>query len=88
MRLESPDKNPFEQDWQNKPYSFARHSIVIDQGGNYGVQGGIAAVYIMADFQTPEIADIWQINPRDAYRQDAPQGFHYFFCDGIDKRSY
>ncbi len=87
VRLKARTKIPFEQDWQNKPYSFAEIQTWIDQGGNYGVQGGYGRLVII-DADTPEIADILANKLPETFTVKTPrQGFHYyFFCDGIDKK--
>lgn len=87
VRLKARTKIPFEQDWQNKPYSFAEIQSWIDQGGNYGVQGGYGRLVII-DADTPEIADILANKFPETLTVKTPrQGFHYyFFCDGIDKK--
>jgi len=87
VRLKARTKIPFEQDWQNKPYSFTDIQTWIDQGGNYGVQGGYGRLVII-DADTPEIADILASKFPETLTVKTPrQGFHYyFFCDGIDKK--
>ncbi len=87
VRLKARTKIPFEQDWQNKPYSFAEIQTWIDQGGNYGVQGGYGRLVII-DADTPEITEILANKFPETLTVKTPrQGFHYyFFCDGIDKK--
>ncbi len=87
VKLKARTKIPFEQDWQNKPYSFTDIQTWIDQGGNYGVQGGYSRLVII-DADTPEIADILANKFPETLTVKTPrQGFHYyFFCDGIDKK--
>src|SRR3989338_1711762 len=87
VRLKARTKIPFEQDWQNKPYSFTEIQAWIDQGGNYGVQGGYGRLVII-DADTPEIADTLTNKFPETLTVKTPrQGFHYyFFCDGIDKK--
>ena len=87
VRLKARTKIPFEQDWQNKPYTFTDIQSWIDQGGNYGVQGGYGRL-IVIDADTPEIADILASKFPETLTIKTPrQGFHYyFFCDGIDKK--
>jgi|GEM_PF-1681789 hypothetical protein len=87
VRLKARTKIPFEQDWQNKPYSFTDIQTWIDQGGNYGVQGGYGRLVII-DADTPEIAEILASKFPETLTVKTPrQGFHYyFFCDGIDKK--
>ena len=53
VKLKSRTKIPFEQDWQNKPYSFIDIQEWIDQGGNYGVLGGCGDLIII-DADTDE----------------------------------
>ncbi len=87
VRLKARTKIPFEQDWQNKPYSFTDIQTWIDQGGNYGVQGGYGRLVII-DADTPEIADILANKFPETLTVKTPRkGFHYyFFCDGINKK--
>ncbi len=87
VKLKPRTKIPFEQDWQNKPYSFADIQSWINQGGNYGVQGGYGGLVII-DADTPEISEILANKFPATFTVKTPrQGFHYyFFCDGIDKK--
>lgn len=87
VKLKPRTKIPFEQDWQNKPYSFSDIQPWIDQGGNYGVQGGYGRLVII-DADTIEIAEILASKFPETLTVKTPrQGFHYyFFCDGIDKK--
>lgn len=87
VRLKARTKIPFEQDWQNKPYSFADIQSWIDQGGNYGVQGGYGRL-IVIDADTPQIAEILANKFPETLTVKTPrQGFHYyFFCDDIGKK--
>ena len=87
VRLKPRTKIPFEQDWQNKPYSFTEIQAWIDQGGNYGVQGGYGRLVII-DADTPEISDILANKFPETLTVKTPrQGFHYyFFCGSIDKK--
>lgn len=57
VKLKPRTKIPFEQDWQNKPYSFSEIQSWINQGGNYGVQGGYGDLIII-DADTEEISTI------------------------------
>ena len=40
VKLKPRTKIPFEKDWQNHPYSYEEIKSWVEQGGNYGVQGG------------------------------------------------
>jgi hypothetical protein len=87
VMLKARTKIPFEQDWQNKPYLFTDIQTWIDQGGNYGVQGGYGRL-IVIDADTPEIVEILANKFPETLTVKTPRkGFHYyFFCDGIDKK--
>jgi hypothetical protein len=87
VMLKARTKIPFEQDWQNKPYSFTDIQSWIDQGGNYGIQGGYGRLIII-DADTPEITEILTSKFPETLTVKTPrQGFHYyFFCDGIGKK--
>ncbi len=87
VKLKPRTKKPFEDEWQNKPYSHAEIQEWIDQGGNYGVQGGYGGLIII-DADTPEIDDIIRNNfPATLTVKTPRQGHHYYyFCGGIDKK--
>ena len=40
VKLKPRSKNPLEKDWQNKPCSYTEIQAWVDEGNNYGVQGG------------------------------------------------
>lgn len=87
VKLHKATKIPFEQDWQNKPYSFADIQTWIEQGGNYGVQGGHGKLVVI-DADSPEIVEIMENKFPETFTVKTPrQGFHYYlFCSGIDKK--
>ena len=87
VKLKARSKIPCEQDWQNKPYSATEIQLWIEQGGNYGVQGGYDRLIII-DADTPKITDIFTNKFPETFTVKTPkQGYHYyFFCDGIDKK--
>jgi len=87
VRLRPRTKIPFEQDWQNNPYSFVKIQEWIARGGNYGIHGGYGRL-IIVDADTPEINDILLNKfPQTLAVKTPKQGYHYyFFCDGIDKK--
>ena len=57
VRLKPRTKIPFEQDWQNKPYSFSEIEPWFENGNNYGVLGGYGDL-IVIDADTEEISTI------------------------------
>lgn len=87
VKLRPKSKIPFEQDWQDNPYSFSDIQTWVDQGGNYGIQGGYGRLIII-DADRQEITDIVTSKFPETFIVKTPrQGFHYyFFCDGIDKK--
>jgi len=87
VKLKPRTKIPLEQDWQNKPYSFKDIQAWIDQGGNYGVQGGYGKLIII-DADSQEIDEIVKkYFPETLTVRTPKQGHHYYyFCEGIDKK--
>ena len=87
VKLKPRTKKPFEHDWQNKPYSYIEIQAWIDEGGNYGVQGGYGRLIII-DADTPEIDEIVRNNFSATLTVKTPrQGHHYYyFCESIDKK--
>ena len=81
VKLKACSKIPLEQDWQNKSYSATEIQPWIEQGGNYGVQGGYGGLVII-DADTPEIAEILVNKFPETLTVKTPRkGFHYyFFC--------
>lgn len=87
VKLKTNTKIPFEQDWQNKPYSYTEIQAWVDQGNNYGVQGGYGGLIIL-DADTPEIESIAKDNLPATLTVKTPRNGHhyYFFCEGINKK--
>ncbi len=87
VKLKPRTKIPFEQDWQNKPYSFKDIRAWIDQGGNYGVQGGYGWLIII-DADSTEIDEIAKKYFPETFTVRTPkQGHHYYyFCEGMGKK--
>ena len=86
VRLKPRTKIPFEQDWQNKPYSFIEIQAWADQGNNYGVQGGYGGLIII-DADAAEISDIVDRRLPGTFTVKTRKGFHYyFFCEGVEKK--
>lgn len=80
-------KEPFETNWQNRPYTYKEIQPWIAQGGNYGVQGGYGKLVII-DADTQEIANILVGKFPATFTVKTPgKGYHfYFLCPGIDKK--
>jgi len=86
VKLRRKTKAPFEDEWQNRPYSYLDIQEWLDQDNNYGVQGGYGRLIIL-DADKPEIVAIAQSNFPKTFTVKSRQGFHfYFYCDGIDKK--
>ncbi len=87
VKVRAKTKKPFEEAWQKNPYSFDQIQSWIDDGGNYGVQGGYGGLIII-DADTPEIDEIVTKYFPETFTVKTPgQGHHYyFFCEGIDKK--
>ena len=69
VKLLARSKKPFEQNWQNKPYSYSEIQLWFDQGNNYGVLGGRGDLVII-DADALEITAIVEEKFPDA--EDAP----------------
>ncbi|MFA5315820.1 MAG: bifunctional DNA primase/polymerase [Dehalococcoidales bacterium] len=87
VKLKPRTKIPFEQDWQNKSYTFANIQPWIDQGGNYGVLGGVGDLIII-DADTSEIRDLVKAALPNTLTVASPgKGPHYYFiCKDIKKK--
>ena len=86
VKLRGKTKKPFEDEWQNKPYTYEEIQSWIDEGGNYGVQGGYGGVIII-DADTPEIDEIVKKYFPATFTVRTSKGHHYyFFCEGIDNK--
>ncbi len=87
VKLLSKTKKPFEDKWQKNPYTYEQIQTWIDEGGNYGVQGGYGGLIII-DADTPEIDEIVTKYFPETFTVRTPgQGHHYyFFCEDIDKK--
>jgi hypothetical protein len=79
VRLKPRTKIPFEQDWQNKPYSFTEIQPWIDQGGNCGLLGGQGGLIII-DSDTPEISQLVETKLPPTFTVKSPKkGSHYYY---------
>lgn len=87
VKLKPRTKIPFEKDWQNNPYFYEEIRSWVEQGGNYGVQGGFGGL-IIVDADTPQIDEILKEKfPETLTVRTPKQGHHYYFiCEGIDKK--
>jgi len=87
VKLRAKTKKPFEDEWQKNPYTYEQIQPWIDEGDNYGVQGGYGGLIII-DADTPEIDEIVTKHFPETFTVRTPkQGHHYyFFCEGIDKK--
>ncbi len=87
VKLLGKTKEPFEKAWQKNPYTYEQIQSWIDEGCNYGVQGGYGGLIII-DADTPEIDEIVTKHFPETFTVRTPgQGHHYYyFCEGIDKK--
>ena len=87
VKLKKNTKEPFEKDWQNKPYTYLEIQTWIEQGGNYGVLGGYGGL-IVIDSDTPEIHEKVKKNLPQTLTVRTPRpGYHsYLLCEGIDSK--
>lgn len=86
VKLLKKSKKPFEEDWQNRPYSYLEIQGWVGQGNNFGVQGGYGRL-VMLDADTPEIIVIANTKLPKTFTVKSGKGFHfYYYCDGIEKK--
>ncbi|GEM_PF-2755513 len=87
VKLPPRSKEPFEMAWQKKAYSHTAIQSHINQGGNYGVLGGVGDLIII-DADTPEISDLAQSMLPSTFTITTPgKGRHYYFiCKDIKKK--
>jgi hypothetical protein len=86
VKLKTRSKIPFEQEWQNKAYSFLDIQEWIDHGNNYGVLGGYGDI-IIVDADTEEIGVIIRESFPKTFTVKTRRGFHYYFiCKDIQKK--
>ena len=80
VKLKPKTKIPFEQDWQNKPYSFADIQPWFDAGNNYGVLGGYGDLIII-DADSEEISTIVEAKFPSTFTVKTRKGFHYYYLN-------
>lgn len=86
VKLRKKTKAPFEDEWQNRPYSYSDIQEWINFNNNYGVQGGYGQLVIL-DADSPEIVAIAQEHFPKTFSVKTRKGIHfYFYCEGIDKK--
>lgn len=87
VKLKPRTKIPFEQDWQNRPYSFKDIEPWIAQGSNYGVLGGQGDL-IVIDADTPAMSELVRSKFPDTFTVKTPRAGHhfYFLCPDIKKK--
>ncbi len=86
VKLRGKTKKPFEKDWPDKPYTYKEIQSWVDQGNNYGVQGGYGGLVII-DADSPEIDGIVKKCFPETFTVRTSKGHHYyFFCEGINKK--
>src|SRR3989338_3374738 len=87
VKLKPRTKIPFEQDWQNKPYSFEEIKPWIAQGSNYGVLGGQGDL-IVIDADTPAMSELVQSKLPATFTVKTPRTGHHFYylCPDIKKK--
>lgn len=80
VRLKARTKIPFEQDWQNKPYSLSEIEPWFESGNNYGVLGGYGDL-IVIDADTEEISTIVEAKFPATFTVKTRKGFHYYYLN-------
>ena len=87
VKLGKKSKKPFEKDWQNKPYTYEDIQPWIDEGGNYGVQGGYGDL-IVIDADTEEIDKVVRGKLPATFTVKTPRcGHHYYYiCKGFGNK--
>ncbi len=87
VKLKPRSKAPFEQDWQNRPYSFKDIEPWISQGANYGVLGGHSDL-IVIDADTAVMSELIQSKFPATFTVKTPRSGHhfYFLCPDIKKK--
>ncbi|MBN1871435.1 MAG: bifunctional DNA primase/polymerase [Candidatus Omnitrophica bacterium] len=79
VKLRRASKIPFEQNWQNTPYSYKDIQEWITQGGNYGILGGCGGL-IVIDADMVELSRIVKEKLPDTFTVKTPkQGYHYYY---------
>ena len=87
IKLRRASKIPFEQDWQNTPYSYKDIQEWVNQGGNYGVLGGCGDL-IVIDADMMELSRFIKEKLPATFTVKTPkQGHHYYYiCKQITKK--
>ena len=85
VKLKPRTKIPFEQDWQNKPYSSIEIQAWIDEGGNYGVLGGHGGLVIL-DADTEEISILVKNRLPSTFTVKSNRGYHFYYFSDLEKK--
>ncbi len=87
VKLRSKTKEPFEKGWQKSPYTHEEIQSWIDEGGNYGVQGGYGGLIII-DADMPEIDEVVKSKLQPTFTVKTPRcGHHYYYiCKDIENK--
>ncbi|MFH1309067.1 MAG: bifunctional DNA primase/polymerase [Candidatus Omnitrophota bacterium] len=80
VKLKDRTKKPFEQDWQNNPYSLFEIEPWFESGNNFGVLGGCGDLIII-DADTEEISTIVKAKFPDTFTVKTRKGFHYYYLN-------
>ena len=79
VKLLPNSKEPFETEWQKKPYPHTSIQSWIDNGKNYGVLGGCGDLIII-DADTPEMSQlVTERLPATLTIKTPRAGHHYYF---------
>ncbi len=87
VKLPPRSKKPYENGWQDKPYTYLSIQDHIDQSGNYGVMGGHGCLAPI-DVDKPEIAEIIKQKFPRTFTVKTPGNFFHFYyrCPGLNKK--
>ncbi|MFZ5801649.1 MAG: bifunctional DNA primase/polymerase [Candidatus Omnitrophota bacterium] len=87
VKLKPRSKIPFEQDWQNRPYSFRDIESWLTQDANYGVLGGQGDLVVI-DADTAVMSELIQSKLPATFTVKTPRSGHhfYYFCSEIKKK--
>ena len=87
VRLRGKTKKPFEEEWQNKPYTYEGIQSWIEKGHNYGVLGGHGDLVVI-DADTNEIDKVVKDELPPTFTVRTPlKGHHYYYiCKDIKNK--
>ena len=86
VKLPKKSKKPFENEWQNNPYTYVEILAWVEQEHNYGVLGGCGDL-IAIDADTEEMSSVVRDSLPATFTVKTSSGFHYYYiCQDIKKK--